>query len=65
MLEIAHIGHLFVGMEETPEMDADARAMGRIYNTILDTPFDQIDFDTTVAQIKALRGKYEATLLEP
>lgn len=59
LLEIAQIGHLFPDIEETPVMDADAREMDKIYLSVLETPFDQIDFDATVAQIKALRGKYE------
>ena len=57
LLEFANIGGLFKG-ERTEEMKADSKAMGRLWNDIMDTEPQNIDFEATIEKINAIKHKY-------
>ncbi|MDA3048802.1 hypothetical protein OFO03_01010 [Campylobacter sp. JMF_02 ED1] len=67
LLEFASVGHLFKCKleDETDEMKADSKAMGRLWNDIMDTEPQNIDFDATIEKIKAIRYKYEKPWRKP
>lgn len=59
LLEYAHIGHLIINKERTQEMEEDSTAMGKLWRKILSTDHQDINYEATIEQIKAIRQKYE------
>lgn len=59
LLEYAHIGHLIINREKTQEIEQDSIAMGKLWNDILYSDHQDIDYEKTIRQIKAIRQKYE------
>lgn len=60
LLEMAHLGHLLPrGNEKTEEMKNDLTVMGKLWNEIMFTSCEEIDFEGKVEEIKKLRAKYE------
>lgn len=57
LLEFASIGHLLPD-DETEKMKADHKAMCKIWNDIMDTEPQNIDYKATFEKINAIRHKY-------
>ncbi len=58
LLEYAHIGHL-LPKEKTAQTRQDSIAMGALWEQIIMTDPQDLDFNEMVQKIKALRSKYE------
>lgn len=58
LLEYAHIGHLLPDIE-IQEMKQDRIQMGKLWNEIISTHHEEIDYEAMLQKIKSLRFKYE------
>lgn len=58
LLEYAHIGHLLLDIE-IQEMKQDRIQMGKLWNEIISTHHEEIDYKAMLQKIKSLRFKYE------
>lgn len=59
LLEYASIGFLTIGKDITKEIEEDLTAIGRLREDILMTSPENIDYETMLNKIKAIRLKYE------
>lgn len=57
LLEYVSFGYLV--KDETPETIEDLKAMGLLWNRIMYTKCEQIDYEATLEEIRKLRKKYE------
>lgn len=58
LLEYAHIGHLLLDIE-IQEMKQDRIQIGKLWNEIISTHHEEIDYEAMLQKIKSLRFKYE------
>lgn len=58
LLEYAHIGHLLPDIE-IQEMKQERIQMGKLWNEIISTHHEEIDYEAMLQKIKSLRFKYE------
>lgn len=58
LLEYAHIGHLLPDIE-IQEMKQDRIQMGKLWNEIISTHHEKIDYEAMLQKIKSLRFKYK------
>lgn len=58
LLEYAHIGHLLPD-NETEEMKKDSKNIVEIWNYIIDTDPENINYEEAHKKIKEIRAKYE------
>lgn len=58
LLEYAHIGHLLPDIE-IQEMKQDRIQMGKLWNEIISTHHEEIDYEVMLQKIKSLRFKYK------
>lgn len=57
-MEYAHIGHLLLDIE-IQEMKQGRIQMGKLWNEIISTRHEEIDYEAMLQKIKSLRFKYE------
>ncbi len=60
LLEYANIGHL-LPKNKTKEMIQDFEIMCNLRREILQTEYEDIDFNNIIKKIKSIRSKYEAS----
>ena len=58
LLEDAHIGHLLPDIE-IQEMKQERIQMGKLWNEIISTHHEEIDYEAMLQKIKSLRFKYK------
>lgn len=58
LLEYAHIGYLLLDIE-IQEMKQERIQMGKLWNEIISTHHEEIDYEAMLQKIKSLRLKYE------
>ena len=58
LLEYAHIWHLLPDIE-IQEMKQDRIQMGKLWNEIISTHHEEIDYEAMLQKIKSLRFKYK------
>ena len=58
LLEYAHIGYLLLDIE-IQEMKQERIQMGKLWNEIISTHHEEIDYEAMLQKIKSLRFKYE------
>lgn len=58
LLEYAHIGHLLPDIE-IQEMKQERIQMGKLWNEIISTHHEEIDYEAMLQKIKSLRFKYK------
>lgn len=61
LLEYAHIGHLLPDIE-TEETRQDNIEMGKLWEQIIMSQPQNLDFNEMIQKIKAIRSKYEKNL---
>ncbi|RAX56974.1 hypothetical protein CCZ01_07935 [Helicobacter monodelphidis] len=59
LLEYAHIGHLTMNLEYTTEIEQDLRNMHLLWDEIIMTNPEDIDYQAMLERIRAIRVKYE------
>ncbi|RAX56972.1 hypothetical protein CCZ01_07925 [Helicobacter monodelphidis] len=59
LLEYANIGYLTMNLEDTPEIEQDLKEVGLLWNEILMTNPEDIDYQAMLERIRVIRVKYE------